>query len=238
LSLSTLRASISVLIPAAGRGERYGGSTPKQLAAVCGQPLLRWTIRRFLDAGSTSITVAVPRDLVSEARTRILDDPHVRWIAGGASRQQSVEACLLASPGADDDLVVVHDGARPVVSQEDFRRVVEAALEADGAVLGRMVSDTLKEVVEGVVVRTLQRSRLFRAETPQVFRRSLLERALDLSREEGFEGTDEASLVERLPAVTIRAVEALGPNPKLTVAADLPLIETLLSRPALVESKS
>ena len=124
-----------------------------------------------------------------------------------------------------------------MVSQEDLRRVVQAATDADGAVLGRMVSDTLKEVVGGVVVRTLRRSRLFRAETPQVFRRSLLARALDLSREDGFEGTDESSLVERLPAATIRAVEALGPNPKLTVAADLPLIETLLSRPSVVESK-
>jgi 2-C-methyl-D-erythritol 4-phosphate cytidylyltransferase len=198
---------------------------------------LRWTIRRFLDTGSTSITVAVPQDLVAEAPTRILDNPHVQWVAGGSSRQQSVEACLLASPGTDDDLVVIHDGARPVVGQDDLRRVVQAALEADGAVLGRMVSDTLKEVVDGVVVRTIQRSRLFRAETPQVFRRSLLQRALDLSRTEGFEGTDEASLVERLPAVTIRAVEAMGPNPKLTVAADLPLIETLLSRPAIVESR-
>jgi 2-C-methyl-D-erythritol 4-phosphate cytidylyltransferase len=198
---------------------------------------LRWTIRRFLDVGSTSITVAVPQDLVAEAPSRILDDPLVQWVAGGSTRQQSVEACLWASSGTDDDLVVVHDGARPVVSQEDLRRVVQAALEADGAVLGRRVSDTLKEVVDGVVARTIQRSRLFRAETPQVFRRSLLERALELSREEGFEGTDEASLVERLPSVTIRAVEAMGPNPKLTVAADLPLIETLLSRPALVESK-
>jgi 2-C-methyl-D-erythritol 4-phosphate cytidylyltransferase len=198
---------------------------------------LRWTIRRFLDVGSTSITVAVPQDLVAEAPSRILDDPLVQWVAGGSTRQQSVEACLWASSGTDDDLVVVHDGARPVVSQEDLRRVVQAALEADGAVLGRRVSDTLKEVVDGVIARTIQRSRLFRAETPQVFRRSLLERALELSREEGFEGTDEASLVERLPSVTIRAVEAMGPNPKLTVAADLPLIETLLSRPALVESK-
>ena len=174
---------------------------------------------------------------MAEAPSRILDDPLVQWVAGGSTRQQSVEACLWASSGTDDDLVVVHDGARPVVSQEDLRRVVQAALEADGAVLGRRVSDTLKEVVDGVIARTIQRSRLFRAETPQVFRRSLLERALELSREEGFEGTDEASLVERLPSVTIRAVEAMGPNPKLTVAADLPLIETLLSRPALVESK-
>ena len=120
------------------------------------------------------------------------------------------------------------------MKSEDLRRVVEAAASADGAVLGRMVSDTLKEVEDGWVVRTIQRTHLFRAETPQVFRRALLDQALERSREEGFVGTDEASVVERLQGVKIRALEAIGPNPKLTVAADLPLIETLLSRAAVM----
>lgn len=233
-----MRPSISVLIPAAGRGERYGGEVPKQFTPVCGQPLLRWTVRRFLDAGLSRITVALPGDLLSEAPLRVLDHPNVSWIAGGSSRQLSVEACLLGTSGAEDDLVLVHDGARPLLSHEDLLRVVDAATEADGAVLGRRVSDTLKEVENDVVVRTIERSHLFRAETPQVFKRSLLERALRQSREDGFEGTDEASLVERLPDMTIRAVEALGPNPKLTVAADLALIETLLSRQASLEQFS
>jgi len=232
LPLSDLAASISVLIPAAGRGERFGGSLPKQFTPVCGEPLLRWTVRRFLDAGLTSITVAVPQELLSEAPVRVLDDPRVRWVAGGGLRQESVEACLDTTPGGDDDLVIVHDGARPVLRSEDLRRVVEAAASSGGAVLGRMVSDTLKEVDAGWVVRTIQRTRLFRAETPQVFRRALLEQAWARSREDGFVGTDEASVVERLKGVKIQALEAIGPNPKLTVAADLPLIETLLSRAA------
>ena len=102
--------------------------------------------------------------------------------------------------------------------------------DADGAVLGRMVSDTLKEVEAGGSCGPSSDSRLFRAETPQVFRRSLLQRGLGPERQDGFVGTDEASIVERLQGVTMRALEAIGPNPKLTVAADLPLIETLLSR--------
>lgn len=191
-------------------------------------------MRRFLDAGLTSITVAVPPELLGEVPVRVLDDSRVRWVAGGGSRQESMGACLDSTPGDADDLVIVHDGARPVLKSEDLRRVVEAAASADGAVLGRMVSDTLKEVEDGWVVRTIQRTRLFRAETPQVFRRALLEQALERSREEGFVGTDEASVVERLPGVKIRSLEAIGPNPKLTVAADLPLIETLLCRAAVV----
>jgi 2-C-methyl-D-erythritol 4-phosphate cytidylyltransferase len=101
-----------------------------------------------------------------------------------------------------------------------------------------MVSDTLKEVEEGEILRTVPRSRLFRAETPQVFRRRILSQALRQSREEGIEGTDEASIVERLPAARVRAVEATGPNPKLTVPADLALIETLLSRSSVSDATS
>ncbi len=231
-------STVSVLIPAAGRGERFGGSLPKQFTPVCGQPVLRWTVRRFLDSGLTSITVAVPDDLLAAAPARILDDPRVRWVVGGDSRQESVEACLAATPGGDEDLVIVHDGARPLVTPEDLRRVVEAAAQADGAVLGRMVSDTLKEVEGGEILRTVPRSRLFRAETPQVFRRRILSQALRQSREEGIEGTDEASIVERLPAARVRAVEATGPNPKLTVPADLALIETLLSRSSVSDARS
>lgn len=187
-------------------------------------------MRRFLEAGLTSITVAVPQNLLAEAPARVLDDPLVRWVAGGDSRQESVEVCLAATPGRESDLVLVHDGARPLLANEDLRRVLEAAAEADGAVLGRTVSDTLKEVEAGSILRTVPRSRLFRAETPQVFRRQLLERALRRSREDGFVGTDEASVVERMAGVRLLAVEAVAPNPKLTVAADLSLIETLIQR--------
>jgi 2-C-methyl-D-erythritol 4-phosphate cytidylyltransferase len=105
---------------------------------------------------------------------------------------------------------------------------IEAAQREGGAVLGRPVSDTLKRIEEGAVVRTVDRRGLFRAETPQVFRRGILERAVELSRREGFQGTDEATLVERLPGARIVAVNAVHPNPKLTVPGDLPLIESLL----------
>jgi 2-C-methyl-D-erythritol 4-phosphate cytidylyltransferase len=236
LTLSTLRACVDVLIPAAGRGERFGGQLPKQLTPICGQPLLRWTLRRFLDVGLTSITVAVPQELLIEAPARVLDDPKIRWVAGGCSRQESVEACLAATSGSEGALVLVHDGARPLLAVEDLRRVLEAAAQADGAVLGRTVSDTLKEVEAGTILRTVPRSRLFRAETPQVFRRRLLEQALKQSREEGFVGTDEASVVERMAGVKLLAVEARAPNPKLTVAADLSLIETLIQRSSDAET--
>ena len=97
--------------------------------------------------------------------------------------------------------MAVHDGARPALALADLVAVCQAALSADGAVLGRGASDTLKLLEQGVIVGTVDRTRVFRAETPQVFRRELLERAIEAALAVGFSGTDEASLVERLPGV-------------------------------------
>lgn len=124
----------------------------------------------------------------------------------------------------------VHDAARPATATADLRAVVESAARAGGAILGRAVSDTVKKIEAWRVVATLDRRALFRAETPQVFRRATLERALERARLERFVGTDESSLVERLGDVAIAAVEASAPNPKVTLPSDLALVEWLLSR--------
>lgn len=222
------RISVSALIPAAGLGKRFGGPEPKQFLTVCGRPLLRWTVERLLASGLRDLTVAVPAEFVADAPRRIVAHPDVRWIAGGESRRESVAACLAASRGSAEDLVLVHDGARPVVAPEDVAATIEAAREAHGAILGRPLGDTLKRVEAGRVQGTVDRRSLFRAETPQVFRRGILARALEDSRRDEFEATDEAAMVERLADVEIRAVVARRPNPKLTEAGDLAVIEALL----------
>jgi 2-C-methyl-D-erythritol 4-phosphate cytidylyltransferase len=159
-----------------------------------------------------------------------LRDARLHLVAGGDSRQASVAAALAASPAAAEDLVLVHDGARPAVAVADLLAVCRAALSSDGAVLGCGSTDTLKRLEQGGIVETIDRSRVFRAETPQVFRRALLERALTAAAESGFAGTDESSLVERIAGVRILAVEATAPNPKLTTPADLPLVRALLEQ--------
>lgn len=220
-------AIVHGLVPAAGRGERFGGGEPKQFSLVAGRPLLAWTLERLLAAGAASLTVAVPADQLDRARSLVADEP-VLFVAGGDSRQASVRLCLAACPADPDELVLVHDGARPAVAPRDVRACVEAAAGADGAVLGRPVSDTLKLVAGGAIEATVDRSFLFRAETPQVFSRELLERALDEAAAAGFVGTDEAAAVERLAGVRLVAVTASRPNPKLTAASDLPLVAALL----------
>ena len=189
--------------------------------------MLGWSILRLLDCGVESVVVALPQDRLAGAR-EIVDDSRVIWVEGGSTRQDSVARCLDAMDAGAVDLVMVHDGARPAVAIADVVATVEAAKECGGAVLGRPVSDTVKRVAAERIVGTVDRGNLFRAETPQVFRASILRRAFERAQEEGFQGTDEASLVERLPRAEIAVVEAVYPNPKLTTPADLPRIRALL----------
>ncbi len=226
---SSPRPRLVALVPAAGRGERFGSAAPKQLAEIAGRPSLAWTLERLLACGVDRLVVALPADPAAARGLVLPEDPRLVRTTGGATRQDSVAACLAAAPGDGTDLVLVHDGARPAVAMEDVEATVAAAAATGAAVLGRPVGDTLKRVDEGRIAGTVERAGLFRAETPQVFRRELFERALEAARRDGFVGTDEASLVERLPGVEIRAVAARRPNPKLTEPGDLELIAGLLA---------
>src|SRR5512135_3533785 len=172
-----MAARVVALVPAAGSGSRFGGVLPKQFLQIGGRPLLAWTLERLLSSGVDELTVALPAAEVERAREMGLDD-RVRVIAGGASRQDSVARALAASPGGEHDLILVHDGARPAVAPADVALTLAAAASADGAVLGRALGDTLKRVAGGVIAATVPREGLFRAETPQVFRRGVLARAL------------------------------------------------------------
>jgi 2-C-methyl-D-erythritol 4-phosphate cytidylyltransferase len=220
---------VHALLAAGGRGLRLGRDLPKQLLEVAGRPVLAWAVARLQAAGVRSFVVAVPADLMPAAERALAAVEGVLLVGGGATRQDSVERALAACGAAAGDLVLVHDAARAAVHPDDVGAVLAAAAgDRDGAVLGRPVTDTLKRVRDGSVEETLSRDGLFRAETPQVFRRAVLERAYARAGADGFHGTDECSLVERLPGARIAAVAARHPNPKLTYAADLPWMELLL----------
>lgn len=216
------------VVPAAGRGERFGAASPKQFLAIAGRPVLAWTLGRLRAAGAASIVVALPEQSLEHASDWLAAEG-LQLVVGGATRQASVAAALAASPALAGDLVAVHDGARAAVAPEDVRATVAAAAACGGAVLGRSVGDTIKELAAGRILGTVDRARLFRAETPQVFRRDLLERALARAARDRFVGTDESSLVERLGEVEIVAVQAGSPNPKLTFREDLAAMTQLLT---------
>jgi 2-C-methyl-D-erythritol 4-phosphate cytidylyltransferase len=216
------------LIVAAGRGERLGFGRPKALVPLCGQSMLAWSVGSLRAVPAVSqIVVALPADALDSA------PDGVTAVVGGAQRSQSVRAALAAA-AADADPVIVHDAARPLATPDLFTQVLEAlalAPEADAVIAATPVADTIKEVGgDGrSVTRTLDRAVLWAVQTPQVFRRAALERALaEASDELLSQATDDAWLIERAGGV----VHVIGSDPgnlKITTPEDLRVAELLLA---------
>ncbi len=214
------------LIVAAGRGERLGLGRPKALVTLAGRPMLEWSVAALQTLPAVvQIVVALPPSALDCAPAG------TTAVAGGAARSESVRAALRAAP--EGDPVIVHDAARPLAAPELFARAL-AELElsgADAVIAAAPVSDTIKELgTDGrTVARTLERSRLWAVQTPQVFRRAALQDALvAASDDELAAATDDAWLVERAGGV-VRVVPASADNLKVTTPTDLKVAELLLA---------
>ncbi|HTP18454.1 MAG TPA: 2-C-methyl-D-erythritol 4-phosphate cytidylyltransferase [Solirubrobacteraceae bacterium] len=213
------------LIVAAGRGERLGSDRPKALVTLGGRPMLEWSVAAIRSVPAIErIVVALPPDALDAAPAGTVA------VAGGIVRSASVREALRVC--GDGDPVVVHDAARPLAPAalfEDALMQLEAA-GADAVIAATPVSDTIKEVGDRLTVaRTLDRSRLWAVQTPQVFRRAALERALIGADEELLAAaTDDAWLIERAGG-TVQVVESGARNIKVTTPTDLKLAELLLA---------
>lgn len=218
-----------VLVLAAGRGERLGGTTPKGFVRLRGRTLLERSVAAMLAAPEVDcVQPVVPAaQLRDGGRLGLPDDPRILTpIPGGAERQDSVALGLAALP-ASVVWVAVHDAARCLVAPGDVSRVIAAARADGAALLAVPAHDTIKRVRDGRVVETPPRHECWAAQTPQVFRADLLREALAKARAEGVVGTDDAQLVERL-GVAVRVVEGSARNLKITRPEDLLLAERLL----------
>ena len=224
------------LVPAAGSGRRFGGEVPKQYLHAAGKPLLEHALDALLshpgvDGAVVSLAAGDPR---WPGWTSLHGKPVLACIGGG-ERADSVLAALHALPAdvAADELVLVHDAARPNLHADDITRLIAAAAaHPDGAILAAPVRDTLKRADgDGGIASTEPREALWRAFTPQAFRRDLLQRALADAQATGIVATDEAMAVERL-GCRPRLVEGREDNLKVTTPADLALAEVLLARRA------
>ena len=221
------------LVPAAGSGRRFGADIPKQYLQAAGKPLIEHALDALLShAAVEGVVVAlVAGDPHWPGWTTLHGKPVLTCIGGG-ERADSVLAALRALPTgvATDALVLVHDAARPNLRAPDILRLHAAALaHADGAILAAPVRDTLKRAdAETNISMTEPRDGIWRALTPQAFRRDLLLRALEAARADGVVVTDDAQAVERL-GLHPRLVEGREDNLKVTTPADLALAEFLLA---------
>jgi 2-C-methyl-D-erythritol 4-phosphate cytidylyltransferase/2-C-methyl-D-erythritol 2,4-cyclodiphosphate synthase len=228
---TTASKGVHAVIPAAGRGVRFGSGENKIFARLAGRPVIGWTVAAF--AGRVDTLVLAAREDEIERVREIADIAFGRAcvvIAGGENRQESV-ARGIASFGAvgHNDIVLVHDAARPLVRPDVIERCIEGARTHGAAVAALPVADTLKQATgEGDVVRTVERDGLWAVQTPQAFRLADLQKAHAMALRDGFVGTDEASLVERLGTQPVRLVAGARENVKLTTASDLAFAETWL----------
>jgi 2-C-methyl-D-erythritol 4-phosphate cytidylyltransferase len=222
------------VVPAAGSGRRFGGDTPKQYLNIGGRPLIEHTLRALLrHPGIDAVMVALAPDDPYWAGWRELEGKPIYTCMGGGERVDSVLAALMALPATvdEDQWVLVHDAARPCIPALDLTKLI-ALGQADpvGALLAAPVRDTVKSVdANGRIIRTEPRERLWRALTPQMFRRGGLTRALRAAIKAGVVITDEAAAMERLGLKAL-VVEGSEENIKVTTPADLALVESLLKR--------
>lgn len=206
---------------------------PKQFREVAGRPLLAWTISRFQAAqGIERIIVVVPEEFLLHTSERVIDpygfDKVTKIVIGGAERQESVRRGLEALP-ISTKFAAIHDGARPLTRPEDIDLTVEAAASDRAAILAGPVTDTVKRVEGSFVIATLDRRRLYGAQTPQVFQYDLIMEAHRETVKEETAYTDDASMVEAR-GFKVKVVEPTGPNFKVTTQDDLVLAGLILER--------
>jgi 2-C-methyl-D-erythritol 4-phosphate cytidylyltransferase len=215
---------VAALVLGAGRGERLGEAVPKAFVPLCGKPLLVRALAALAAAPEIDVSMPVigPSDLsrLKALESELASIPGLLPPAiGGAERQDSMTAGLAALP-PDVAFVAVHDAARPLVASEAVSRVVDAARRSGAAILAVPVRDTIKRVRDGLIVETPSRLECYAAQTPQVFRVEVLREALEKAAAEGFIGTDDAEIVERI-GVPITVVSGDPNNIKITDRADL-----------------
>jgi 2-C-methyl-D-erythritol 4-phosphate cytidylyltransferase len=215
----------SAIIVAAGAGKRFG--EPKQFAYLKGKPVLEWTLETFQAHPEVDALVLVLPDDESLKHYRMRYPKVVECVRGGERRQDSVWQGFRLLDAAAPEVILVHDGARPLVAADLVSRIIAAA-RADGAAVPVLeIEDTIKEVRDGRVAATVDRASLARAQTPQGFRFEVLKKALETARRDRFYGTDEAALAERL-GIAVTAVAGDPRNIKITTPVDMHIAEALL----------
>jgi 2-C-methyl-D-erythritol 4-phosphate cytidylyltransferase len=240
---------VFAIVPAAGLGTRMAGpptkhpndkelnsgAPPKQFLSLDGVPILIHSLRAFAAVERvTAIYVAVRKTEVERAEAQVAEygfSGKVRVVEGGDNRQESVAHALAALPAGEDDIVLVHDAVRPLIDAATIERTIEAVEQHGAAIVGLPAVDTIKQVERtahgALITATIPREFIVQAQTPQGFRFGLLQKCFAEATEDGFVGTDEASVVERA-GLPVAVVPGSQVNLKITQPGDLELAEFYL----------
>ena len=226
----TDRTNNTAIIAAAGIGSRMQAGRAKQLLELGGMPLLVHTLRRFEECSAVDNVILVLQPSLT-AEVLALASRHnftkiTRVVAGGAERQDSVYRGLQVITPDSAGVVAIHDAARPFVRPDEIRTVIDLAASKGAALLAVPATDTIKQVRSGRVRRTLDRGTIYNAQTPQAFKYSIIREAYDRAFEDGFVGTDDSQLVERI-GHRVSVVEGSYTNIKITRPFDLRLAEAI-----------
>ncbi len=218
------------IIAAGGSGKRFGGSKKKQFAELNRRPLLFWTLDKFLQYDKISqILVTLPKEDIADFHLLLKKEYNtdkLKLIAGGNERQHSVYNALAACP-SDTNFVFIHDGVRPFIRQEEISDLYAAAIKNNAVIPAFKVKNTIKQIAENKIEKTLPRQNLIAALTPQVFKFDLIWQCHQQARKQNLLFTDDAAILEHF-GYPVFWLECSSQNIKITQPFDLKIAETIL----------
>lgn len=222
----------SAVVVAAGTGKRFNSEIPKQFLKLKGKIILAYSIEKLDESDLVDeIIVVVPKKFINYCQKNIVSNYEIKKmshiISGGPTRQASVQNGLL-KVNKKCNLILVHDGVRPLIELKEIESVIKSAQKTKAAILAVPVKETLKAVNKHMIVKTEERRKFYLAQTPQVFEKNILLKAFEKAKKDRFVGTDCSSVVERL-GVKVRIIEGSEKNIKITTKEDFKLAEKILS---------
>ena len=224
-------SNVAVIL-GAGSGTRMKSEKNKMLLDICGKTVIERSVENFLNLSDVDEIIVTVREQDVDEFSKLLTDERISFVIGGSTRQQSVKNAIETID--DAELVIIHDGARPLVLEEDIDSTIKAAYEFGSAALAVPVKDTVKVVDKnGFVISTPDRSTLFAVQTPQIFKFDLYKSALEKATADGREFTDDCQLLEYAKQ-KVKMVVGSYENIKITTPEDLAVAEGILSKRAEV----
>ena len=219
------------IVLGAGSGSRMKIEKSKLLLEIEGKTVIERSVDAFLAISDIDEIIVTVREQDIEKFSELITDERVSFVIGGATRQQSVKAAVETID--ECDLVIIHDGARPLIKTEDIKKTMAQAKDYGAAAVGVRVKDTIKVIdYEGFVIDTPDRSTLFSVQTPQIFNFCLYKQALEKAEKENRDFTDDCQLIEFI-GQKVKMVEGSYSNIKITTQEDIPLAESLIERETL-----